>query len=469
MQKTAVINVVGLTSRLVGEHTPFLKQWIDRGQSRTIRPVFPAVTCTAQSTYLTGTMPDEHGIVANGWYFRDMDEIKFWRQSNRLVQAEKIWEKARREDPSFTCANLFWWYNMNSTVDYLVTPRPIYRADGLKIPDILTDPPELRDTLQQELGQFPLFEFWGPMTTVRSSRWIAESAKKVTEMHDPTLSLVYLPHLDYNLQRLGPDDAAIATDLREIDMVCRDLVNWYEQRGVQVVILSEYGITPVSREVSLNRVLRKNGYITVRDELGGEILIPGSSRAFAVADHQVAHVYVRRSADVDPVRRLLEQVPGVEQVLGEQEMRDRRLWHARAGELLVVAQADAWFTYYYWLDDRKAPDFAPTVDIHNKPGYDPAELLVDPALRMPRARAALRLLQKKLGMRYRMDLIPLHGQGVKGSHGRVPDQMADWPLVAVQSGLQKVYGGPKASGDQGAVMEPADIHDLIYSLVFESQ
>ncbi|MFW6157430.1 MAG: alkaline phosphatase family protein, partial [Balneolaceae bacterium] len=298
MHKTAVLNVVGLTPDLVGQDTPFLSEWFARGKMAGIESMLPAVTCSVQATYLTGKMPNEHGIVGNGWYFREMDEIKFWRQSNKLVQAPKVWEKAKQEDPDFTCANLFWWYNMNSSVDYLVTPRPIYRTDGVKIPDIYTEPITMRDKLQGELGQFPLFNFWGPNTTIESSRWIADCAMMVDAEYSPTLSLIYLPHLDYNLQRIGPEDPRISTDLREIDDVCRDLITHYEERGTRVIVLSEYGITPVNKPVSLNRELRKQGYITVREELGQEILIPGGSRAFAVADHQIAHIYIEDPDDI---------------------------------------------------------------------------------------------------------------------------------------------------------------------------
>lgn len=430
MNITAVINVVGLTPELIGEHTPFLSSWISNGKMASVDSMLPAVTCSVQSTYLTGVMPDRHGIVANGWYFRAMDEIKFWRQSNKLVQAPKIWDIIRKDHPDFTCANLFWWYNMNSTVDYLVTPRPIYRADGVKIPDILTDPPELRDHLQSALGRFPLFNFWGPNTTIYSSKWIADSAKEIHKLYNPTLSLVYIPHLDYNFQRIGPDDRRIDQDLREIDDLCKDLIEYYEQHNIRVVLLSEYGIQPASRPVSLNRVLRKNGYITVREELGGEVLIPGSSRAFAVVDHQIAHIYIKEPHEIEPVKKLLEEVPGVDRILDEEGKKEFHLNHERSGELVAIAEQDAWFNYYYWLDDSKAPDFAPTVSIHSKPGYDPAELLVDPELRFPKLKAGLRLLQKKLGFRYKMDLIPIDDSGIKGSHGRVYTDPAKNPIVA---------------------------------------
>ena len=212
MKKTVVINVVGLTQRLIGEHTPFIQSFLEKGKSAIIHPVVPAVTCTAQSTYVTGKPPSEHGIVGNGWYFKTECEIKFWRQSNKLVQAEKIWEKLQKADPHFTCANLFWWYNMYSTADYAVTPRPNYLADGRKIPDIYSHPAELRDTLQTELGQFPLFSFWGPKTSIKASQWIADAAIRTGQILNPTLSLIYLPHLDYNLQRHGIDFKKIKKD-----------------------------------------------------------------------------------------------------------------------------------------------------------------------------------------------------------------------------------------------------------------
>jgi predicted AlkP superfamily pyrophosphatase or phosphodiesterase len=277
------------------------------------------------------------------------------------------------------------------------------------------------------------------------------------EEFNPTLSLVYLPHLDYNLQCIGPDDPDIATDLKEIDHVCNDLVSFYEERGTRVIILSEYGILPVNKPVSLNRTLRENGYITVREENGGEVLIPGGSRAFAVADHQIAHIYIEDSSDIEPVRLLLEHVPGVDKILDEEGKKENKLNHARAGELVAVAEPKAWFTYYYWLDDGKAPDFAPTVDIHTKPGYDPAELLVDPRITFPKLKAARRLLQKKLGFRYNMDLIPIQGNGVKGSHGRISESR----------GLGPVIGSRQHHLLPSDELHPADVHDVIMAHLFE--
>ena len=417
MKSTAVINVVGLTPGLIGPDMPRVAEFSRRGRLATIAPVVPAVTCSVQATYLTGRWPSEHGIVGNGWYFRDECEVRFWRQSNKLVAGDKIWDEARRIDPSFTCANLFWWYNMYSSVDVSLTPRPMYPSDGRKLPDIYSAPAQLRDELQRELGTFPLFQFWGPAAGIASSQWIAEAAKRVAVKFSPTLSLVYLPHLDYGLQRHGPDLSRVAGELREIDSVVGGLIDFYESRGTSVVLLSEYGIAPVSREVHLNRVLREAGLLQVRVELGRELLDAGASVAFAVADHQLAHVYVNDLSKLSLVRELIARTPGVARVYDQSNAAEIHLNHPRSGELIALSEPDAWFTYYYWLDESRRPDFAPTVDIHRKPGYDPAELSLDPKLVFPKVKIAWKLLKKKLGFRYLMDVIPTNGQLVRGSHG----------------------------------------------------
>ncbi|CAM4260866.1 alkaline phosphatase family protein [Zobellia nedashkovskayae] len=429
MKKTLVINVVGLTQRLIGEHTPFIEAFLKKGKSAYINPVLPAVTCSAQSTYLTGKTPDAHGIVGNGWYFKDECEVKFWRQSNKLVQSEKLWDELKKEDEHFTCANHFWWYNMYSRVDFSLTPRPNYLADGRKIPDVYSYPPELRDTLQNELGTFPLFQFWGPKTSIKSSKWIADAAIRTDEMHNPTLSLVYLPHLDYNLQRHGLNFDKIKKDLKEIDGVVEQLVNHFQKRNARIVLLSEYGITDVNNPIHLNRILRSKGYIAIREERGLELLDAGQSKAFAVADHQIAHVYLNDPSLKLEVKALLETVSGVERVLMGEELEKAKLNHERSGDLVVVADADSWFTYYFWLDDAKAPDYARMVDIHKKPGYDPVEMLTNPKDKLVMAKVVAMLLKKKMGFRTVMNIIPLDATLVKGSHGRIPEDKADFPIL----------------------------------------
>jgi predicted AlkP superfamily pyrophosphatase or phosphodiesterase len=429
MHPVVVLNIVGLTPGLIGPHTPNLARFAKTHGFRPLTTIAPAVTCSVQATFLTGLLPSGHGAVANGWLYRDLMEVWLWRQSNRLLSGARVWEDAKTRDPSFTCANLFWWFAMASGADFTVTPRPIYKADGRKVPDCYSAPPEIRDELNARLGLFPLFEFWGPATSIRSTQWIADAARHVMRSRDPTLTLVYLPHLDYGLQRHGPDSAAVAKDLAEIDAVAGSLIEEAEALGRRVVILSEYGIVPVSRPVHINRGLREAGLLAVRVEDGGELLDIPQSRAFAVADHQIAHVYVAEPALVPEVKRLLERLDGVDQVLDEEGKRAIGLDHARSGELVAVAKPDAWFTYYYWLDDARAPDFARTVEIHRKPGYDPVELFLDPAISLPKLAVGWRLLKKALGFRTLMDFIPLDAGLVKGSHGRADTPEQHGPLL----------------------------------------
>tara|TARA_R110000823_G_scaffold82355_3_gene186722 strand:- start:908 stop:2284 length:1377 start_codon:yes stop_codon:yes gene_type:complete len=429
MKKTVVLNVVGLTRGLIGEHTPFIKSFLERGASATITPQLPAVTCSVQATYLTGKTPSEHGIVGNGWYFKEEHEVKFWRQSNSLIQSEKIWDKLKKQDSNFSCANMFWWYNMYSNADYSVTPRPNYLADGRKIPDVYSYPAELRDYLQEELGTFPLFHFWGPKTSIKSSQWIADASLKTDVLHDPTLTLVYLPHLDYNMQRYGTDLTKISKDLREIDEVVKQLVEYYEAKSAHIILLSEYGITNVTNPIHLNRKLRQEGYLGIRVERGLELLDAGASKAFAVSDHQLAHVYVKNNEDIDKVKAILKSLKGVEQVLSGGEIKELQLDHERCGDLVVIADKDSWFTYYFWLDDKKAPDYARMVDIHKKPGYDPVEMLTDPKDKFLMPKVIWKLLKKKLGFRTVMDIIPLDATLVKGSHGRMPEDPKDHPIL----------------------------------------
>jgi predicted AlkP superfamily pyrophosphatase or phosphodiesterase len=427
MHKTAVILVVGLSDSLISkEWTPNLWALGDSGARRHLTTITPAVTCSVQASLMTGTLPRDHGIVGNGWYFRDLSEVMFWRQSASLYSGERIWEAGRKRDPSFTCAKLFWWYNMYDTADWTVTPRPMYPADGRKLPDVWADPPELRHELNRKLGIFPLFNFWGPRADLVSSQWIADSARHVFDTRRPTLTLVYLPHLDYCLQKYGPSSKAVLPHLREIDSLVGELLEHFRRDGTRVIVLSEYGIVDVIGPVHVNRILRDAGLIRIRDELGLELLDAGASEAFAVADHQVAHVYVRNPERIDEVRTLLETADGIERVLDDKS--ELGLDHPRSGELLCIAKPERWFSYYYWFDDERAPDFARCVEIHRKPGYDPVELFLDPALSVPMARVGLKLARSKLGFRTLMNLIPLDATLVKGSHGRITDDPRNGPV-----------------------------------------
>jgi predicted AlkP superfamily pyrophosphatase or phosphodiesterase len=296
---------------------------------------------------------------------------------------------------------------------------------------VYTQPAELRDELTAKFGQFPLFRFWGPAADITSSRWISDAALHILRTRQPTLTLVYLPHLDYDLQRLGPDleNKRLLQDLRQVDALCGELIAEAEATGRRVIVLSEYGITKVDDAVHINRALREAGFLKVREELGTELLDAGSSDAFAVVDHQLAHIYVQKEQILEDVRTLVSGLDGVERVLGAGDKVEAGLDHPRAGELVAVSRADRWFSYYYWLDVERAPDFASTVDIHRKPGYDPVELFLDPELFAPNLSIAWRLVKKGLGMRTLMDVIsPDAVKLVKGSHGRLTDRPERGPL-----------------------------------------
>jgi predicted AlkP superfamily pyrophosphatase or phosphodiesterase len=428
MKPLVLLNIVGMTPALLA-HMPHLAALARRGWQAELGTVLPAVTCSAQSTFLTGRMPAGHGIVGNGWYFRDLGEIFLWRQHNRLVSGEKVWESARAVHPGYTAANVCWWYAMGASTDLTVTPRPIYHADGRKSPDCYTRPPELHDVLTAELGPFPLFQYWGPTASIASSRWIVRAAQRVLAGHRPDLLLVYVPHLDYDLQRFGPDSAEAVAAATAVDAEVAPLLADAERAGAAVVALSEYGITAARRPVDVNRALRAEGLLEVYTQAGMEYLDPWASRAFAVADHQVAHVYVADDGDIPRVRDILRALSGVDEVLDRPAQARYELDHPRAGELVAVAEPDAWFTYYYWQDDARAPDFARGVEIHRKPGYDPAELFFNPADPLAKAKAGLNLARKKIGLRYAMNVVPLDPGHVRGTHGRLPDSPADGPVL----------------------------------------
>ncbi len=403
MSKVCIINVVGLTPKLL-RHAPRLSAL---GQAIAWHSPLPAVTCTSQATMLTGLAPRDHGIVGNGWYFRDTQEIRFWQQANSLIQGDKFYEP-------FETAKMFWWFNQSAPVRYSATPKPHYGCDGSKAFDVL-DHTDCQ--LTKRLGNFPFFAFWGPGAGLDSSKWIADATSIVLREKRPQLTLAYLPHLDYDFQRFPDHNPA---RVAEVDACAGIVIDAAHSIGAKVVAVSEYGLVPVSQPVPINRHLRQAGWLRVRGGPFGEMLMPGECDAFAVADHQLAHVYVHDPGQVDEVRAFLQGVPGIDRVVDPAEL---ELDHPRSGELVALANSDAWFTYYYWTDDSLAPDFARTVDIHRKPGYDPCELFMT-----SKFRALRKLARKKLGFRYKMDVIPLDPTLVRGSHG-LQTQADDGPLI----------------------------------------
>ena len=435
-----LLNCVGLTPRLLAQ-APRLAQLAAQGWSLPMREVTPAVTCSAQATILTGEPVNIHGVVANGWLFRDTNEVRFWQQSNRLIQAEPLYLTAKKRAIErgipFTSAKLFWWFNQGDAVDYSITPKPWYGIDGDKIFGIAGTPKRLAESLEADLGPFPFPSFWGPMAGLPCTQWIARAAARLIQDQQPTLSLVYLPHLDYDPQRFGPSGTDMAKCVKELDDAVAPILDTAKHIGAQVWVLSEYGHCDVTRPIFPNRLLRTAGLLEVRTGPLGEQLDLYGSRAFAVVDHQLAHIYVRDAEDIPRVCDLLAPLPGVRRVLVGQERAELQLDHPRSGEIVLLAEPDAWFAYPFWLNDDVAPDYARCVAIHHKPGYDPCELFFDPRYRFPKLHAARRLIQKKLGFRTKFDVVPLEASLVRGSHGL--------PAGDPQDGAILIGQGPKPS------------------------
>ena len=440
MKQLCVLEIPGLTAALVRRHATNLQALGAAGQFDVLEPDLPAVTMTGHASLTTGLRPSAHGLVGNGWFDRAGNRVRFWEQSERLVSGRRVWEEGKSRDERFTALKYFWWPGMASTADCYGNVRPAYCADGRKLPDVYFNQPGLAAEVQERFGTFPLFRFWGPAASLESTRWIAETTKFLFDRQQPTLTLAYLPHLDYRQQSHGPGHESIGSAVEELDGVAADLIEHVRSRGAEVLVVSGYQINAVDQPIYLNRLFRRQGWLQVIHNATGELIDFGTSRVFAVADHQVAHVYVMVPAMVEEVGGLLRETPGIAAVLDEEGKRAAGLDHSRSGDLIALSDDRSWFAYYYWLDDRHAPDFARTVAIHDKPGYDPCELLLNPAIRFPRWKIAGKLLRKALGMRYLMDLIPLDAALVRGSHGLPPRNDDDAPVL-----LSSVAQGP-ASG-----------------------
>ncbi|MGO1235906.1 MAG: alkaline phosphatase family protein [Microbacterium gubbeenense] len=455
MKKVLLLDVVGLTTDALA-HMPRLAELANRGRQTHMNTILPAVTCSVQSTILTGRMPREHGIVGNGWYFRGLGDAMLWRQHNTLVTADKIWDTMRREG-DYRVANVGWWYAMGAATEVAVTPRPIYHSDGRKSPDAYVRPAWLHDELVGSFGEFPLFQYWGPTASIASSNWLIGAAQGLLSHRwsddENDLTMVYLPHLDYAHQKYGPHAPESAEAAAELDASLAPLLDDAENLGMTVIALAEYGIAPASRPVHINRALRREGLLEVYVQQGLEQLDPWTSRAFAVSDHQVAHVYVNDPADLARTADVLRELPGVDLVLDREHQAAYGIDHERAGELVVVAEPGAWFTYYFWLDDDRAPEYARAVDIHKKPGYDPAELFMNPADPLAKAKAGMNLVKKKLGLRYAMSTVPLDGSYVRGTHGRLPDSLHDTPLL--------ICSDPSLIGDGVDSIDATAVHELL--------
>ncbi len=412
-EHVVVLNVVGLSPRHFDqpELIPNLAALAKRGLMRPMKPGFPALTCSMQATLLSGKPPGTHGIVANGYFDRDTREVKFWEQAAALVQSPRLWDLLKAVRPDLKTAVLFWQNSMFINSDIVVTPRPLHLDSGL-VQWCYSKPAGYYEELRAAIGDFKLQTYWGPLAGLASSRWIARAAQYTWRKHKPNLLLVYLPHLDYSSQKFGPDSQQVQTALREIDAVVGDLLQTFGGAGVSpvpaVIICSEYSLSAVRGAIYPNRLLREAGLLRVREIAGKEYLDFELSDAFAMVDHQIAHVLCKPDA-VAAARAALEGEAPAEPT----GIEFTPIEHPRAGELVAVAPSDKWFAYYWWTDWAKAPEFAFTVDIHRKPGYDPCELWFD---------------WRRMARTFK-PATATNPDVVKGSHGRLPSDGENWATL----------------------------------------
>ncbi len=332
---------------------------------------------------LTGKTPVDHGVVANGFYWRDKRQVEMWTAWNEVIDQPQIWDtlSSRSTDSNrLTSAAWFPMLSKGCGADYVCMPAPIHKPDGSEDLWCYTKPQEFYGELLENFGHFPLKHFWGPLANIKSSKWIADSAVVAAKKFKPNFFYIYLPHLDYAAQKFGPDSEQARAAVVELDALIGELVTGMEQAYEQPewMIASEYVITDVNHVCYPNRVLREAGLLKVQlDDDGLEVVDFETSDAWALVDHQFSHVFVRDSKPeiTNKVQDLFSTVDGIEKVLvgGHRESLD----HSRSGDVVLVSSAKSWQAYYWWLEDAKAPPFARTVDIHRKPGYDPVELYFD--------------------------------------------------------------------------------------------
>jgi len=394
------LSIPGLRERDLNR-LPRLAQRMAAGSRSPLVPSFPCVTWPVQANMLTGTTPAEHGVVANGFFWRDTRQVEMWTAWNDKITAPQIWDHLHRQEPAITSAVWFPMLSKGCGADYICMPAPIHNPDGSEDLWCYTRPTELYGELRDRLGHFPLQHFWGPLAGIPSTAWIVDPAILAAERFRPNFFFLYLPHLDYAAQKAGPDSEAALRALDELDTVVGRLIDGfasaYGSADPLWIAASEYAIVPVDHVTYPNRILREGGLLEVRREEGGEHLDLNTSKAWALVDHQFSHVFVR-DADAGVVARIADMfrgMDGIDEVLAGPQRSKYHLNHPRSGEVILVSTPNSWQAYYWWLDDDFAPSYARSVDIHRKPGYDPVELHFDPATRS----------------------IPLDATLVRGSHG----------------------------------------------------
>jgi predicted AlkP superfamily pyrophosphatase or phosphodiesterase len=460
-----ILDIVGLdVSRIESsaQRYPNISSLFENdGEYGYMKPVFPSVTCTAQASISTGKYPKEHGIVSNGFFDRENFQTLFWEQSTNLVQSEKIWDTLKSKNNMLKTALLFWQNSMYSNNDYIVTPRPIHLENGQMDMWCYSKPVNYYEKISKEVGEFNLMNYWGPFASIRSSEWITKSVQYTIKNHRPNLLYAYFPQLDYTAQKFGHSSSQVSDDLKQIDIYIGNIIEKVKEADIfdetHFLLLSEYGFNDVKDAIPINRILREKGLLQVRTINGKEYIDYEYSDAFAVVDHQIAHIYInnRNNMSKEKIKIAIEAVPGIDKVCDEEEKQKLHINHSRSGELIAISEIDKWFSYYWWYDEQKnkssnldatetddgndnAPSFTKTVDIHRKPGYDPLELFIDPKRKCISTDTSL----------------------IKGSHGRPYNIESGEGLSAFLSN-KKIEHIKKEKFNGSPVINCLDIFDIV--------
>jgi predicted AlkP superfamily pyrophosphatase or phosphodiesterase len=396
-----VLDIVGLDiSHVSSGLIPTISDLAGIGECGYLKPVFPSVTSTVQSSVLSGKYPNQHGIISNGLYDRENYQVSFWEQSSKLVKSERIWDILKKKNNDLKTSILFWQNTMFANSEFVITPRPIHLENGQMDMWCYSRPPDYYEEVSNIIGEFDLYSYWGPFASFKSTEWISKSVEYTLEKYKPNLLFAYFPQLDYSSQKFGKNSTEVKVDLEKIDEVVSSIIKKTKKLGIfeetEFIIFSEYGFNDVNDGISINKLLREKGYLAIRTIKNKEYIDFEYSKAFAMVDHQIANIYIKNPEDKNFVKEILEEVKGIEKICDDKEKRELKIDHSRSGDLIAISNKDKWFSYYWWFEDNKAPTFTKTVDIHRKPGYDPLELFVD----------------------FKTKSIPFETALVKGSHGR---------------------------------------------------
>lgn len=395
-----VIDIVGLEEKhLTSSLLPTISTLTEKGESSKMKPVFPAVTSTVQTSFLSGEYPNRHGIISNGFMDRQTYNVLFWEQYNSLVQVPRIWDFIKNKNNNFKTAILFWQNTLYANSDIIITPRPLHLENEMKM-WCYSKPVGYYEQIAEQIGEFDLSSYWGPFASSLSSEWITKAAQYTIENSKPNFMFTYIPHIDYSAQRFGKDSHQVSDDLVLADSIVEKIIDSTKKSKIyentQFIIFSEYSFNDVNGAIPINIILRNHGLLNVRKIGEKEYVDFEFSKAFAVVDHQIANIYIKSPLEKEKIVNILKNISDIDIIITEKEKKSFNIDHERAGDILVVANRDKWFSYYWWYDENMAPSFTRMVDIHRKPGYDPLELFIDTKKRS----------------------IPFDTGLLKGSHGR---------------------------------------------------